>query len=45
MRIAAPGAFKMSLLEKGICFGALSFLALIPFAEINVTLEKARNGR
>jgi tripartite ATP-independent transporter DctM subunit len=32
MRIS--GIFKLSWLEKGICFGALSLLALIPFAEL-----------
>ena len=34
MRIKALGAFKLSWLENGICFGALSLLALIPFTEL-----------
>jgi len=34
MDVRTSGIFKMSWLEKGICFGALSLLALIPFAEL-----------
>jgi tripartite ATP-independent transporter DctM subunit len=34
MNAKASGLFKMSWLEKGICFGALALLALIPMTEL-----------
>jgi tripartite ATP-independent transporter DctM subunit len=34
MDIRTSGIFRISWLEKGICFGSLSLLALIPFAEL-----------
>jgi len=34
MGARSSGKFKLSWLENGICFGSLSLLALIPFAEL-----------